>query len=120
MYSLLLTRGPLVTVELAVTPYERMVGLQGRKYLPENYGMLFIFPFEGNNAFHMKNTPMPLDLLFFDDKGRLVGFIDSAPALSLRQLSVSEPSRFVLEIHAGWRARHGLQVGDRITHTNVP
>lgn len=75
--------------------------------------MLFIFPGEGVWSFHMKDTFLPLDLLFFNERGVLVGFIDGAKPLSEESLYVPVPARYVLEIAAGWRKRHKVRIGDQ-------
>jgi uncharacterized membrane protein (UPF0127 family) len=91
-----------------------MRGLQWRLSLPENHGMFFCFPREGILTFHMLDTPLSLDLLFFDHKGTLVGYIEHAAPWSPEHLSIPVAAQYVLEIHAGWLRRHHLHLGDRI------
>jgi uncharacterized protein len=109
-----LSKGPAITVELARSPGQRAAGLMFRQWLPENHGMLFVFPSERIHTFHMLNTPVSLDILHFNRDGVLVGFIDSATPLSTDPLTPQVPSTYVLEIKAGWRRRHDVLVGDRM------
>ncbi|MGP1680866.1 MAG: DUF192 domain-containing protein [Giesbergeria sp.] len=109
-----LTRGPALTVELARTPLQRARGLQYRRWLEENHGMLFCFPSESIHTFHMLNTLVSLDILHFNRDGVLVGFIDSATPLSTEPLTSPVASTYVLEVKAGWRKRHGVHIGDRM------
>ncbi len=119
-----LTRGTLVTgkgrfrlfLEFAATPAQRAHGLMFRRSLPENFGMLFDFGGTGEVAMWMKNTFIPLDMLFFDERGRVVGLIADAEPLSERVLSPGVPARAVLELPAGSIARYGVRLGDVLEH----
>jgi len=101
-------------VEVAETPAKRELGLQYRRELPDNRGMLFLFPLEEENAFWMKNTPISLDMVFIDADHRIVGIIEETVPFSTESRSVSVPSQFVLEIKGGLSRRHGFKVGDRV------
>ena len=83
-------------------------------------GMLFIFSENEPRAFWMKNTLLPLDMLFIDDGGRVVGLIERAEPLTTSPRDPGVPSRYVLEVNGGWAARHGVRPGDRIRFENVP
>ncbi len=119
-----LTRGTLVTekgrfrlvLEFAGTPEQRAHGLMFRRFLPDNFGMLFDFGGTGEVAMWMKNTFVPLDMLFFDERGRVVGLIADAEPLSERVLSPGVPARAVLELPAGSIERYGVQIGDVLEH----
>lgn len=75
--------------------------------------MLFVFPDSAVRSFWMKNTPLALDLIFIDES-RVVGIIENAVPFSLVSRSVGVPSRYVLEVHAGFARRHGIETGDRV------
>src|SRR5713226_1135236 len=98
-------------VEIADTPAKRELGLQYRKELADDRGMLFLFPTEQIQSFWMKNTPIPLDMIFISRDQRIVGIIDRTIPFSLETLSVSSPSQFVLEIKGGLSRLKGLEVG---------
>jgi uncharacterized membrane protein (UPF0127 family) len=106
-------------VEIADTPAKRELGLQYRRELADHRGMLFLFPHEKENAFWMKNTPIPLDMIFISAKHRIVGIIEETVPFSLESRSVSVPSQFVLEIKGGLSRQHGFSVGDRVRFEGV-
>ena len=103
-----------VQVELADTEAKRERGLMFRKELPEGRGMLFLFDEEGEHSFWMKDTLIPLDLIFVDSSGRVTGIVARARPLTLEPRS-GGPSRMVLEVPGGWAAAHGVRTGDRMT-----
>jgi uncharacterized protein len=104
-------------VEQARTDEENHRGLMFRRQLPRDHGMLF-FQKPGRAGFWMKNTLIPLDLLYFDSDGILLEIIAGAvpcrqrdcPIYSSRALDV----RYILEINGGEAARRGIRVGDRL------
>ncbi len=109
-----------VDVEIARTDPERRKGLMDRPSLPEDAGMLFIFEESSVQSFWMKNTLIPLDMLFIDDEGRIVGIVESAAPRTLTERTVGKPSRYVLEVNGGWSKAHGVRAGDRVVFENVP
>lgn len=109
-----------VAVELARTDEERSRGMMHRRELAPEAGMLFIFSENEPRAFWMKNTLLPLDMLFIDDGGRVVGLIERAEPLTTSPRDPGVPSRYVLEVNGGWAARHGVRPGDRVRFENVP
>jgi uncharacterized membrane protein (UPF0127 family) len=103
-----------VALEVAVTPEAQRVGLMYRSSLADGTGMLFVFPDETDHHFWMKNTLIPLDMIFIATSGRVVGVHANAVPLSTAPLSVGQPSRYVLEVPGGWAARRGVAPGDRV------
>ena len=79
-----------------------------RTSLPESSGMLFVFPEDADHSFWMKNTLIPLDMLFIARDGHIVGIHPGAIPLSTSSISVGAPSALVLEVNGGWTspARH--------------
>jgi uncharacterized membrane protein (UPF0127 family) len=108
-----------VTVEIARTDAARARGLMFRSALAGDAGMLFIFEEAADHPFWMKNTLIPLDMIFIDDAGRVTGVVASAVPGSLEPRSGGE-SRFVLEVNGGWAAVHGVRAGDRVRFEGVP
>jgi uncharacterized membrane protein (UPF0127 family) len=108
-----------VTVEVARTADELARGLMNRSSLAEDAGMLFVFPETDQHSFWMKNTLIPLDLIFIGEDRTVVGIVASAEPLTLEPRTTSRPSRYVLEVNGGWAARHGVAAGDRVTFENV-
>jgi hypothetical protein len=109
-----------VTVELARTDAERERGLMHRRTLADGQGMLFLFAESERRAFWMKNTLIPLDMIFVDDGGRVVGIVENAQPLTLAPRAPGVPSRYVLEVPGGWSARHGVAPGARVRFEHVP
>ncbi|HZD39854.1 MAG TPA: DUF192 domain-containing protein [Terriglobales bacterium] len=107
-------------VEIADTPAKRELGLQYRRELAENHGMLFLFPAEKENVFWMKNTPIPLDMIFINANHQIVGIVENAVPFTTEGRSVPAPSQFVLEINGGRARRQGFEVGDRVRFENIP
>lgn len=101
-------------VEVAVSDNERQRGLMYRDHLDDDDGMVFIFEREESLRFWMKNTWIPLDMLFIDDDLEIVGIVENAEPLTLTGRGVDEPSRFVLELKGGSAAARGIVVGQRI------
>ena len=106
-------------VEVADTPAKRSMGLQYRNELGEDQGMLFLFPSEGAQSFWMKNTPLPLDMIFISSDLKIVGIIRQAVPFSTTSLAVSAPSQFVLEIKGGLSRRSGIETGDSVRFEGI-
>jgi hypothetical protein len=103
-----------VALEVADTPETRSRGLMYRNELPDGRGMLFVFDDDDDHEFWMKNTLIPLDMLFIAADGRIVGIRADATPLSTAAIGVGAASRFVLEVPGGWAARYGVAAGDRV------
>lgn len=106
------TRLPLRSVEIADEPAERSRGMMGRRELCDTCGMLFIWPDEQVRSFWMKNTPLPLDMIFLNSRGEVVSVIaDTEPFRERPPYVARRPARFVLETKAGYAAAHGVREG---------
>lgn len=102
------------TVELAQTPRQRAQGLMFRRRLGPDRGMLFLYNRDQVISMWMKNTVIPLDMLFMDGAGRVVSLHERAVPGSLQTISSEGKARAVLELAGGTVARLGLRVGDRV------
>lgn len=109
----------LLRVELAETPAQLAYGLMFRRSLAEDAGMLFLFAEEKPIAMWMKNTYIPLDMLYFRADGTVTKIIRNAEPLSRTMLPSEIAVKGVLELSAGAVARLGLQVGDRLIYTDL-
>lgn len=115
-----------LTVEIADDAAERAQGLMGRSALPANHGMLFVYERPQPASFWMKNTLIPLDILFFDARGVLRHVHPNARPLDLSPIPGAAPGdpdparMFVLELAGGEAARQGLVPGTALGHPAVP
>lgn len=103
-----------VEVEIADTTPSRTRGMMWRTSVPEATGMLFIFPREEEHNFWMRNTLVPLDMLFLDRAGQVVGIVAQAEPQSLDSRTVGRPSVYVLEMAGGWAEKAGVAPGARV------
>jgi uncharacterized membrane protein (UPF0127 family) len=106
------------TVEIADDMREREQGLMFREQMDDDHGMLFVFEDTRDVGFWMKNTPLPLDLIFIGQDGT-VRAIKRGEPLSPALISPNEPVRFVLEVKAGIAEKTGIEDGDRIRHPAI-
>lgn len=110
-------KGRQFRVELALTRDEQAMGLMFRESLPPDAGMLFVFAQEAPRSFWMKNTRIPLDILYFDAALRLVSVAERARPCAVQRCPgyPSEgPARYVLELNAGRASELGLEPGDEL------
>lgn len=101
-------------IEIADNDYETQTGLMYRDAMEEHQGMLFVFPEEAMHSFYMKNTKIPLDILFIGSNLKIASITANAEPYNESGLSSRIPVKYVLEINAGLVARWGLQLGDSI------
>jgi len=120
-------RGPLViesasgakhrfTVEFADTDERRTYGLMFRDSMPADHGMIFDFKVDRGVAMWMKNTRIPLDMLFIDREGKVVNIRERAVPHDETSIVSDGPVRSVLELNGGTVSRLGLKPGDRVRH----
>src|ERR1044071_1166671 len=102
------------TVELATTPAQMEQGLMFRRSLAPDAGMLFDYRTPSMAMMWMKNTLIPLDMLFVDTQGRIVNIHERAVPGSLATISAVAPVRAVIELNGGTAARLGIHPGDRV------
>ena len=106
------------SIEVADDEPEREAGLMYRDDMPSDHGMLFVFEETRDVNFWMKNTPMPLDLIFVGQDGRIRAIKKGEPQ-SEAIISPGEPVRFVLELKAGTAARDGIVDGNLLRHPAI-
>jgi len=104
------------TVEIAETPDQRAQGLMFRRQMDADAGMLFLFGRSEERAMWMKNTLIPLDMLFIDETGKIVRIEQRTVPHSLRAIVSGGPVSAVLELNAGTASRLVIKPGDRVRH----
>lgn len=108
-----------VGVEVARTPPEKQKGLMCRRTMADEAGMLFLFDEEETQSFWMQHTYLPLDMVFVREDLTVAGVVADAEPLTLTPRFVDAPSRYVVEVNAGWTRRHGIGPGTRVRFEGV-
>lgn len=107
------------TVEVVDTPEGREKGLMFREQMPRYSGMLFVYEYPQPVAFWMRNTLIPLDILFFDASGRLRTVHPDAKPLDETPIPGGQDIRFVLELNGGMAATLGIVPGAELRHPSL-
>jgi uncharacterized protein len=103
-----------VEVEIARSPEELKRGLMYRTSLPEDQGMLFVLSVRSDHMFWMHNTCIPLDVVFADSDGLIVGIEENLPTMDDSPVHLGCSSQLVLGMNAGWARRHGVTAGQTL------
>lgn len=103
-----------IDIEIADTPYEWETGLMYRESMEDEQGMLFIYPNAAPRNFYMKNTYIPLDIIFMSNDTIVVSFKENAQPRDESSIPSNVPARFILEINAGKMAEWNIEMGDKM------
>lgn len=110
-----------VAVELARTSRQIQLGLMYRTHLPPDAGMLFMFGRPKVQQFWMKNTLIPLDMIFVSSDMVVAGVVENAqPKTMTGRTLPGVVSQFVVEVNAGWAKAHGIEAGVPVEFVRVP
>lgn len=109
-----------VRVEVADSPAERERGLMFKTSMEADVGMLFLFPRESTLSFWMKNTYLPLDMIFIRADQTVAGIVENAEPMTTTSRGVPALSQFVLEVNGGYVAQRGIATGDSVIFEGVP
>jgi uncharacterized membrane protein (UPF0127 family) len=111
-----------IEAELAYEDATRTHGLMFRTSLPEDAGMLFIFPYLDYQSFWMKNTLIPLDMIWLNERREIVYFVTAVPCKAdpCPSYVPMQKAKYVLEVNAGFAKEHGLKIGQRLDFTIDP
>ncbi len=104
----------MIDIEVADDSQLRARGLMYRRSIPENAGMLFVQGMEEIQSFWMKNTYIPLDILFVDANKEIVTIHANTTPLKEWNYASTKPALYVVEVNAGFSNRHNISIGDRI------
>ena len=106
--------GTDLDLEIADSPAKIKQGLMFRTDLPENKGMLFVYDKLANHSFWMKNTPLPLDMIFIDQHRKVVGFVEQATPFSTTSRRINNKSCYVIETNGGWVEKNNIKEGQQV------
>lgn len=106
-------------VEVARSSDERSQGLMFRRDFPKKRAMLFVFPRSQYISMWMQNTPLPLDMVFVDKKGRVASITTGAVPFSTDIISSSVNVNYVIELNAGQVGEKSIAVGDHVHHPAI-
>lgn len=113
--------GVSLRLEYATTPAARERGLGGRNEIPQNYGMLFVFPKDGSYGFWMKDMLVPIDIFWLNYKGQVVSITTDVAASTYPDVFYpTTPARYVLETAAGFARDHFIKIGTPLLLKNFP
>jgi len=103
-----------LTVEVADSPGEQVMGLMNREFLPADRGMIFVFEEPKQAFFWMKNTSIPLDVAFLDSEGMILEILPLVPFEETRVASKSDKVAYAIETNRDWFASRGLKPGVKV------
>ncbi|MEK7560176.1 MAG: DUF192 domain-containing protein [Patescibacteria group bacterium] len=118
---IILIAGKQIKIDIADTEEKRSRGLSGKKSLPENAGMLFVFGIPAQYSFWMKDMRFSIDIIWIDETKKIVAVSENiSPDTYPASFSPSDPVKYVLEVNAGWTQKNGIVVGDNIELIELP
>jgi len=106
-----------IDIEIADNEDKRMTGLMFRDRMEENQGMMFLFQVEEQQAFWMKNTILPLDIIYINSQAEVVSIQKNAVPYSEKSLPSFKPAQYVVEVNAGYTDKYGIKEGTSIAWT---
>jgi uncharacterized membrane protein (UPF0127 family) len=110
------SKGPVIVhAEVVTTPGAQEKGLMYREYLAPDAAMLFPMGFVADHRFWMRNTLIPLDMIFISRELEVVGIVEKTTPLTDDGRQCGKPSWYVLEVNGGWSAEHGIAAGAKVT-----
>ncbi len=109
-----------VNVEVVSTEAKIERGLMWREHMPVDNGMLFLMGFEKDWTFWMRNTLIPLDMIFIKKDMTIGGIVENAEPKTETLRKVGVPTFYVLEVNGGWCKQHGVVAGAKVRYENVP
>lgn len=107
-------------IEIADTDYDIQTGLMYRNSMEPNQGMLFVFDDEEERYFYMKNTQIPLDIIYLGTNRKIVSFQKNAKPFDESSLPSNFPAKYVLEVNAGMVNTWQIKEGDSISYKSIP
>ncbi len=104
-----------IEIEIAETPEKQAQGLMYRNKMREDRGMLFIFDRDDYRSFWMKNTVIPLDMIFVNSEFKIVTIRKNTTPFDVSSYTSTKPAKYVVEVNAGFCDKYGIKTGDKIS-----
>jgi len=108
-----------IQIEIADNDFERQTGLMYRKKMDTDKGMLFVFEKSEIKSFYMKNTYIPLDIIYIDSNKTIINIVKNAEPLNETSLYSDAPATYVLEVNAGLSEKLSIKKGDKISFSKL-
>ncbi len=108
-----------IDIQIAKTEFDRELGLMYRKSMEENHGMLFIFPDVQVRSFWMRNTEIPLDMIFIGPSKTILNIAKNTTPYADVSYTSNGPAKYVLEVNGGFADRHNISAGDKVEWTET-
>jgi uncharacterized membrane protein (UPF0127 family) len=105
-----------IDIEIADDEYQTQTGMMYRDSMKDTQGMLFVFPKASYHSFYMKNTRIPLDIIYIDSEKKIVSIQKNAKPFDETSLPSNAPAQYVLEVNAGLSDTWNIEVGDLIDY----
>lgn len=105
-------------VKVVTTEEDKKLGLMFRQHLNMDEGMLFTFKY-GDNSVWMKNTYIPLDVIFLNKDYKVIGFVEDTVPLSLETVKINKKSNYIIEVNAGWIRKNNIKIGNKMNLTTI-
>jgi len=112
----------MIKAEVAEGTFKKALGLMFRTNLPDNQGMIFVFPKDGYHSFWMMFTRIPLDILWVSSNKEIVHIEKNIQPrwINFKSYKPKEKARFVIEVAGNWTDKHGVKVGEKVHSFDYP
>lgn len=108
-----------INIELALTEAEQQQGLMNRSFMSNDQGMLFVFDKDESRGFWMKNTIIPLDIMYVNSKMEIIHIAENTTPFSEQSIPSQGPAKYVIEVNAGFSAQYSIVPGVKVTYTEM-
>lgn len=108
-----------INIELALTEAEQEQGLMNRSFMNNDQGMLFVFDKDEPRGFWMRNTIIPLDIMYVNSKMEIIHIAENTEPFSERSIPSQGPAKYVIEVNAGFSAQYSITKGMKVSYTEM-
>ncbi len=108
-----------INIELALTEAEQEQGLMNRSFMSNDQGMLFVFDKDEPRGFWMRNTIIPLDIMYVNSKMEIIHIAENTEPFSEKSIPSQGPAKYVIEVNAGFSAQYSITKGVKVAYTEM-